>query len=50
MKIVISGVNLIEGGPLKVFQDAISALAMLTGEKVSEIVLENVFSNFCVGK
>ena len=31
-------------------EDAISALAMLTGEKVSEIVLENVFSNFCVGK
>lgn len=27
MKIVISGVNLVEGGPLKVFQDAISALA-----------------------
>ncbi|AUT44115.1 glycosyltransferase [Aeromonas sp. ASNIH5] len=27
MKVVISGVNLVEGGPLKVLQDAISALA-----------------------
>ena len=31
-------------------EDAISALTMLTGEKTSEIILDNVFSNFCVGK
>lgn len=30
--------------------DALFYLSELTGENVSEIVLENVFSNFCVGK
>lgn len=31
-------------------QDAVSALLELTGEAVSEVVVEEVFSKFCVGK
>ncbi|MBP5617757.1 MAG: tRNA uridine-5-carboxymethylaminomethyl(34) synthesis GTPase MnmE, partial [Clostridia bacterium] len=31
-------------------QDALSALAALTGEAVSETVIEDVFRRFCVGK
>jgi glycosyltransferase involved in cell wall biosynthesis len=34
MKIVISGVNLVEGGPLKVFRDAISAFSNNSNNKV----------------
>ena len=31
-------------------EDAISNLSAITGESVNEIVLEEVFSKFCVGK
>ncbi|HBG55168.1 MAG TPA: tRNA uridine-5-carboxymethylaminomethyl(34) synthesis GTPase MnmE, partial [Ruminococcaceae bacterium] len=31
-------------------EDAVSALLELTGEKVTEEVVDNVFRRFCVGK
>ena len=33
-----------------VLEDAIDELLKLTGEKVSDVVLEDIFSKFCVGK
>jgi len=44
MKVVISGVNLIEGGPLKVFQDAVVAFSKI--ENVELICLVNNISLF----
>ena len=31
-------------------EDAIDALLQLTGESVSDVVVDEVFSKFCVGK
>ena len=31
-------------------EDAIDSLLQLTGESVSEVVVDEVFSRFCVGK
>lgn len=31
-------------------EDAIDALMEITGEKVTDAVVDSVFSNFCVGK
>ena len=31
-------------------EEAIENLLELTGERVSEVVVDNVFHNFCVGK
>lgn len=46
MKILLSGVNLVEGGPLKVFKDAISAFNTLDVELYCIVNKKSLFSEF----